>query len=338
MKLKIVGIGLLLVLIGFVGGWLTRQVQPNNWELLSPKGKQEIAKPYEDFSLLKLASSENHQSNIEVVGEKFYYTSQGKKVSGAIKIPTGTPPIGGFPVIVMLRGYVEKEVYTTGTGTKHAAEYFASKGYVTLAPDFLGYGESDPEDENAIGARVQRPVTVLDLLANLSSLEFVNPQRVFLWGHSNGGQIALSVIEILGKRGEDQGRIEPYKVLGVTLWAPVSKPFPYSILYYTDEASDQGKWLREQVAEFEKTYDVYDYSIDRYTTWIKIPLQVHQGTADEAVPEKWSKEFTDNLKKLNKDVNYYIYPGADHNLTPGWGTVVSRDVRWFDLLKGDSPK
>lgn len=328
-----VGIGLLLILIGFLGGWGVGQIQPASWELLSPKGKQEVSKPYDDFSLLKLASNENHPSNIEVVGEKFYYTSQGKKVSGAINVPIGTPPKGGFPVVVMLRGYVEKEVYTTGTGTKHAAEYFASKGYVTLAPDFLGYGESDPEDENAIGARVQRPVTVLDLLASLGSLEFVNSQRVFIWGHSNGGQIAISVIEILGKRGEDTGRIDPFRVLGVTLWAPVSKPFPYSILYYTDEALDQGKWLRQQVAEFEKTYNAYDFSIDRYTTWINMPVQVHQGTADEAVPEKWSKELTDNLKNLDKEVNYFTYPGADHNLSTGWGTVVRRDVQFFIALE-----
>lgn len=333
MKLKIVGIGLFLAFIGFVGGWGASKIQPRSWELLSPKGKQEIPKPYEDFSLLKLATSENHPSKIEVVGDKFYYTSQGKKVSGAINIPTGIPPKGGFPVVVMLRGYVEKEVYTTGTGTKHAAEYYAGRGYVTLAPDFLGYGESDLEDENAIGARLARPVTVLDLLASLNSLEFVNDEAVFLWGHSNGGQIAISVAEILGKRAEDETRIDPYRVLGATLWAPVSKPFPYSILYYTDEALDQGKWLRSQVAEFEKLYDVYDFSIDRYLDWINVPIQIHQGTEDEAVPKRWSDELANKLKEKEKDVSYFVYPGADHNFQPTWSTVVSRDNQFFHSLE-----
>jgi len=333
MKTKIIVMGLFLFAVGFVGGYEMGKRQPQDWELLSPKGKQEVVRPYNDFSLLKLASREYIASQIEVEGGKFFFTSQEKRVSGAINIPTGTPPIEGFPVVVMMRGYVEKENYTIGTGTKHAAEYYAGQGYVTLAPDFLGYGESDPEDENAIGARLQRPVTVLDLLASLKSLSLVNPNQVYLWGHSNGGQIALSVSEILGKRSEELTRSDQFKVLGVTLWAPVSKPFPYSILYYTDEADDQGKWLRAQIAEFEKTYNAQDFSIDRNWDWIDLPLQIQQGTADESVPKRWSDELVEKLETLDKKLNYYIYPGADHNLQPTWNFVVERDIQFFRRLE-----
>ncbi len=138
----------------------------------------------------------------------------------------------------------------------------------------------------------------------------------------------LSVAEILG-RVEPRGRTP--RVLGVTLWAPVSKPFPYNILYYTDEASDSGKWLRGQVAEFEKDYDVFNYSIDKYLDWIELPIQLHQGTADEAVPKKWSDELVKNLKEKEKDVKYYIYFGADHNMRPAWDQVVARDVEFLNV-------
>jgi len=208
--------------------------------------------------------------------------------------------------------------YFTGVGTKNAAAVFAQNGYATLAPDFLGYGQSDPPAADTIAARLEKPKHILDLLASLKSLPVIDPARVGLWAHSNGGQIALSVLEITGQ------------AIPTTLWAPVSKSFPYAILYYTDESDDQGKELRRVLAEFEKDYDTFDFSIDRYWDWIQAPVQVHQGTADDAVPLEWSAGLVNILKKTDPEVTLYTYPGADHNLRPDWDTAVARDLQFFD--------
>jgi len=257
----------------------------------------------------------------------FCFWSEGKLITGTITVPNGILN-RKLPVVVMLRGYADREVYYPGYGTQNAAKYYAASGYVSMAPDFLGFGGSDAEDEDALGARIKRPVTVLDLLASLPSLDFVDTGRVYLWGHSNGGQIGLSVQEILGRR-EEEGRSNQVEVKAAVLWAPVSKPFPYNILYYTDEASDSGKWLRGKIAKFEADYDVYDFSLDKYWDWMSTPLQIHQGTADEAVPLRWSDELAKNLQEREKEVKYYVYKGADHNMRPSWETVVARDVVWF---------
>ncbi len=290
--------------------------------MLSPQGEQLVRRelPYDKYSFERLAKRRGVASKIEVDGNKFYYHSEGRRISGEINRSSGE--VKG--IVVMARGYVDKEIYKTGVGTHSAAKYFAEHGYTTYAPDFSGYGESDAEDPNALGARLVKPVEILDLIASLPQ-----DKPIYLWGHSNGGQIMLSVAEILG-RVEPRGRTP--RVDGVVLWAPVSKPFPYNILYYTDEASDSGKWLRAQVSEFEKDYDVFNYSIDRYLDWINIPVQIHQGSADEAVPKKWSDDLAKNLKERGKDVSYFVYPGADHNLKPGWDSVVARDVEWFQSL------
>ncbi len=299
--------------------------------MLNPKGERPVRKeqPYDKYSFERLAQRGGVASKIEEVGDKFYYFSEGKRISGQVHRPQ--TEIKG--VVIMARGYVEKEVYKTGTGTKNAAAYYAKQGYKTYAPDFSGYGESDPpvgeagpEDENALGARLVKPVEILDLIASLPQ-----DMPIYLWGHSNGGQIMLSVAEILGKR-EPSLQGDSSQVRGVTLWAPVSKPFPYNILYYTDEAEDRGKWLRSEIAKFEKDYDVFDYSIDLYMEWINIPIQIHQGTVDDSVPKKWSDELVTNLEKKEKGVIYYIYPGSDHNLRPGWDAVVERDVTFFTSL------
>jgi dipeptidyl aminopeptidase/acylaminoacyl peptidase len=109
----------------------------------------------------------------------------------------------------------------------------------------------------------------------------------------------------------------------------VSKPFPYSILYYTDESDDQGKALRKALASFEANYDVFDFSIDNYYDWIGAHLQLHQGTADDAVPVEWSGELVTRLESKGKHLTYYTYPGTDHNLRPSWDTVITRDLKFF---------
>ena len=86
------------------------------------------------------------------------------------------------------------------------------------------------------------------------------------------------------------------------------------------------------ISEWEKDYVAEDYSIERYWDWLEIPLQIHQGTADEAVPYEWSDEVVKVWEELELDVNYYRYSGTNHNMQPSWNTVIGRDVGWFAKL------
>lgn len=318
-------ISLILVILAIVFGvWFG--ILRTDSVMLNPKGEEIVKeKPYDKYSFENLAKRGGVASKIDVVENKFYFKSEGRRISGEINISTGSAPVG---VVVMARGYVEKEIYKTGLGTHNAAKYFSDHGYTTYAPDFSGYGESDPEDENALGARLVKPVEILDLIA---SVEAMTNLPIYLWGHSNGGQIMISVAEILGERDPSlQGSSS--QVRGVTLWAPVTKPFPYNILYYTDEADDKGKWLRSEIAKFETDYDVFKYSIDQYLDNISLPIQLHQGTQDEPVPKKWSDEFVKTLKGKEKTINYFVYPLADHNMKGSWDNVVARDIEFFASL------
>lgn len=247
----------------------------------------------------------------------FRYLVEGKKVTGVAHVPNSPKPTNGYPVIVQFRGYVDADKYYAGEGTEHSAESFAANGFLSLAPDFLGYGASDKPSTDVFEERFQTYTTALTLLSSVKTLSIADPARVGVWGHSNGGQIALTVLEAAPK---------PYPA---SLWAPVSKPFPYSILYYTDEADDQGKALRRELAKFEDIYDVNPYALTNYLDFISGPLQIHQGTADAEVPLKWTDDFVHVLQDKKVKVEYFTYPGADHNLTPGWNTVIARDIAFF---------
>lgn len=251
----------------------------------------------------------------EYIAYLFSFMSDGKRVTGQANIPN-VP--GKRPVIVMLRGFVDKEIYQTGIGTRPAADVFAKQGYLTLAPDFLGYGESEQESFDTLEARFEKPVTVLNLLASIGSLPKANTQRIGLWGHSNGGQIAITVLEATTS------------AYPTTLWAPVTMKFPDSILQFVDELPDKGEYLRKILSEFHERYEDREYSIDGAVENIASPIQLHQGTKDESVPTKWSQDFSQRLKELKKTVQYFEYPGENHNFGHGaWQTVVNRDLEFF---------
>jgi len=240
-----------------------------------------------------------------------------KNVTGLINIPNG---IGPFPTVVMFRGYVDQKKYVVGEGTQRAAEVFAKNGYVTIAPDFLGYGNSDPEAGNIFESRFQTYVTAATLLKSVDSIDNWDKKNVFIWGHSNGGQIALTVLEITGSE------------FPTVLWAPVSKPFPFSILAYTDESDDHGKLIRDELSRFEEDYDVEKFSLTNYLDRIKAPVQLNQGTNDDAVPTNWSDTLSKILKKNGNDITYIKYPGANHNLQPSWNQAVLTNINFFNKM------
>lgn len=238
-----------------------------------------------------------------------------KQTSGQINIPVKE---GTYPIVVMIRGYVDQQIYETGIGTKNAAAFFADNGFITVAPDFLGYADSSSEAANIFETRFQTYTTVLSILSSLGSIKQWDQKHVFIWAHSNGGQIALTTLAIT--EGD----------YPTTLWAPVTKPFPYSVLYYTDESEDGGKFIRAELSKFENLYDTDKYSFTNYLDHIKAQLQFHQGTADGAIPVDWTSSVVNRLKALDVGVQYYVYPGADHNLRPSWDTVVKRDLDFFN--------
>lgn len=235
-----------------------------------------------------------------------------KKVAGLINIPKGEGP---FPLIVMFRGYVDQKQFVSGMGTQRMGEFLAENGFITLAPDFLGYGKSDSEAANIFESRFQTYTTALTVINSVSSIKEFDGENIFIWGHSNGGQIALTVLEITQKE------------YPTVLWAPVSRPFPYSILYYTDESDDKGKLIRRELAKFEEDYDVEKFSLTNYLDRIKAKISLHQGTADDAIPRSWTNALSKSFPKEN--IEYFIYPGADHNLQPSWNLTAQRTLSFF---------
>ncbi len=309
-----------LILIGFL---LVLNIKP---ELISPlpsffSRKTDLA-PY---SFKNLKERQYFPSEIKMEGilkeeegfisYLFSFAAEGRRITGMANIPKKE---GKLPVAILLRGWVDEEEYYSGKGSKNMADFLTENGFITLAPDFLGYGDSSPAFPDMLQTRFFRPITVISLLESLESLAKADLDKVVIWGHSNGGQIAISVLEITERS------------LPTSLWAPVSAPFPESILHYTDELEDQGAMVKKVVNEFEERYEPSEYSVTTYLDWIKAPLIIHQGTKDEAIPLEWTENLVSELKRLNKDFTYYQYPGENHNFHYGGAPLArERDLKFF---------
>lgn len=341
-------LGILIGILGTAGAFFARREMIRfiaSASVISPIGKI-IEKPLEKYTINALGGKVFTGSRI-ILDEPtattsaytvypFHFDSDGptssrdaglrgvnKKVTGVAHIPNDATPINKKPVIVQFRGFIDPQEYIPGMGTRHSAEVFAANGFISLAPDFFGFGGSDMPSEDVFEERFETYTTALNLIASVATLPTADPASIGIWGHSNGGQIALTVLESVNR------------AIPASLWAPVSKPFPYSILYYTDEFEDHGRQLRRVLAAFEENYNVELYSTTNYLDRITGPVQIHQGTADDAVPLAWSDAFAKTLTDSRKDatsaseVKYFTYPGADHDMNGAWNTVIVRDVEFF---------
>lgn len=331
------------VIIGSISAYLIfhqgikEQIKP-----IKEKTPNIVEKPLEKYSFERLKEHTFQPSEI-IIGEEikkeanfssyifYFYVDEiagtpRKKVTGLINIPTKA---GTYPVIVMFRGYIDQKKFTSGDGTRRAGELLAQNGFITLAPDFLGYGNSDKEASRPLESRFQTYPTAVTLLNSVQNVNTgieasdikniqANPEKIGIWGHSNGGHISLSSLAITGKN------------YPTVLWNPVTKPFPYSIFAFMDEQADHGKYIRTMIADFEKDYDIERYSPPNYYKWIEAPIQLHQGSIDEAVPLRWSNDFEKDIKNLNKEIEYFIYPGEDHNFLNGsYNIVFQRTLQFY---------
>ena len=315
--------------------------------------KQVQVKPLEKYSFENLRKTKFSPGEIEIgtkVEEEsalydsyiFYFSVQNLedpdkplRGSGLMNVPVSEEGAGEYPVIVQFRGFVPQESFVPGEGSARSGQYFAENGFITLAPDYLGFGESDMPSSDSLEERFQTYTMALSLLASIPNLNKAlesdlgqdsiqarwDKENIGVWGHSNGGHIALSALALSGLK------------YPTVLWNPVSKPFPYSILFYTDEYDDQGKALRKVIAEFEEKYDIELYSPPNYYKWIKAPIQIHQGLLDQEVLPWWSRELAERLgwkEGEEGDIEYIEHDNSDHNLMPGgWAGAAESSVEFF---------
>jgi dipeptidyl aminopeptidase/acylaminoacyl peptidase len=343
---------IILIIISLIGGWIFWTKTDFKDQIVSPKSSKKTENTEKvikntgflaKYNFENLKKRENQASEIKVIGKALTveqarkeaikkkettdkranfetkaisFESNGKKISGMMNVPL-TSKGNKLPAIIMIRGFAESEGYFIGSGSWKAADELARNGFVTVSLDFLGFGLSDDESKDILEARFEKPVSVLDLIESVKKMDIVDPNKIGIWAHSNGGQITISVLEITG---------QSYPTV---LWAPMTNPFPASVLDSMDETTEAGQIVKTKIDEFEKEYDSKLYSIDNFYNWINAPILLHQGTADTSVKLEWQQTLETKLKGLGKNITLDIRQGNDHNFKQSWDEVTQMDIKFF---------
>ena len=122
------------------------------------------------------------------------YKGNPVEASGLIMVPVGMKDEA--PIVSLQHGTTfEKDEAPSVRGGFQGMEFFASAGYVTLMPDFLGYGKS-ASLFHPYYDRKHSASTVIDLIKAakefLAAEQILVNDKLFLAGYSEGGYVTLA--------------------------------------------------------------------------------------------------------------------------------------------------
>jgi dipeptidyl aminopeptidase/acylaminoacyl peptidase len=250
------------------------------------------------------------------------YLSEGLKIYGLLTVPLSPRPEGGYPGIVFIHGYIPPSQYSTINNYATYQARLARSGFVTFKPDLRGHGNSEGEPVSAHYSE-KYVVDTLNAIAYVKDYEEVNPERIGYWGHSNGGEIGLRVV------------VASSDIKAASLWAGVVGSYVDMFETYNDKIG----FLRNAPnSELVRTNGMPSSNPDfwdtiepyRYLNDITAALEIQHGTADKSVPVELSRRLKEELETLNIPVEYYEYPGDDHNISGNVGTAFQRSIDFYN--------
>ncbi len=267
------------------------------------------------------------------------YPSDGLTITGILQTPkVGKPP---YPVIVMNHGFFSRTVYSSGDGTDRAAEFLNKRGYITLAPDYRSWGESDSGLSLFYSGLT---IDVINLMNAIPSLSQADPNRIGMWGHSMGGGVTLKVLTI------------DSRVRAAVLYSPVSGDFNDIIqrwgpgclgdslegeLAYDCNSSDIVPWDAPPDLIAGYFNGVNDLDVLRavsplyHLNFVSAPTLIACGAEDgqtlAGTPPEWSQKIHEALFAAGKNSQLVCYEGEGHSFSPQtWFPFMERVGRFFD--------
>lgn len=242
------------------------------------------------------------------------YDSDGLSVNGLLMVPKGEMPGGGFPAVVFVHGYIPPSQYRTETNyTSYAAE-LAKKGLVVYKIDLRGHDQSEGEPGGAYYSS-DYIIDTLHARAALAGTDFVNPDRIGLWGHSMAGNVVMCA---LAARPE---------IPAVVVWAGAGYTYADLSAYgiqdeswrppeVISERQRKRQQLRDTYGNFEEGHWFWkQVAVTDYLSDIQGRVEIHHAVDDAVVTIQYSRNLAGLLEKAGVNYALFEYQSGGHNLT-----------------------
>lgn len=201
------------------------------------------------------------------------YHSDELRLYTRVDIPASPPPISGYPVLIFTHGYVGIEEaptfhfsYTDKSMYAELIDAYVDAGFIVLTPGYRGHGVAngiqaegidymEKWDNGSYVSPIFYAIDVLNLLDGVQSLEdiewpdeqppiTINPRKIFLAGHSQGGDVALNVLAVAGEGSKVKNQIRSASIWSGTFPDRITQANTYFPMQSTSEAftSGDGSW------------------------------------------------------------------------------------------------
>lgn len=256
------------------------------------------------------------------------YQSEGLKVYGLLTRPKGEAG-EKFPAVVFMHGYIPPQSYVTTEKYEAYVDYLARSGLVVFKIDFRGNGESEGEASGAYFSG-DYVVDALNAYESLRRLEYVDENKVGLWGHSMSGNVVLRAMVV---RPE---------IPAAVIWAGAVYTYGDMAEYGISDSSYRPGQNphRPRRADFFETVGERGSetpfwqmtAATNYVDELEGRIELHHATKDPVVNVEYSRGLAEILEAAGVEYKLYEYDSGGHNLSsPAFGPAMRRTVEW---LKG----
>jgi acetyl esterase/lipase len=225
-----------------------------------------------------------------------YQAADGTMIPGYLTLPPGVDTPKDLPAIVMPHGGPSARDYWR---FDWLAQFYASRGYVVLQPNFRGskgYGD-DFFKQNGFRSWPTAIGDVLDAGKWLVAQGIASPDKVAVVGWSYGGYAALQ-----------SAVVDPSVFKAVVAIAPVTD------LPELKEQHRQWSDFLVVSREIGEGPHVREGSPALNAAKIKVPVLLFHGEMDRNVPIRQSKEMADRLAAAGVPHELVTWPDLDHQL------------------------
>lgn len=257
------------------------------------------------------------------------YQSDGLKINGLLLVPSINPDDNKLPAIVFIHGYIPPAQYKTEEKYVDYINYLARNGFVVFKIDLRGHGESEGEANGAYYSS-DYIIDTLNAYSAMQNLEFVDSDKVGLWGHSMAGNVVLRSIAakpdipaavIWAGAGFSYEDLQKYRINDGSYRPPQNNTERQSRRRQLFET--HGEFSRE--SEFWRSVSPSDFLVD-----VKGAVQLHHAVNDNVVNIGYSRDLKSSLDRAGVKNELHEYQSGGHNISgSSFSTAMRRTVEFY---------